>query len=164
MYKSTSHMVAMNTDGDWVYGRSLCVQNCGEAETIDGQVGRATTYFDRSGYYDDEEVIPGSVGLSLGFYDVEGDMVYEGDEIMIEGLPGGRGIVAYRNGSHGIIYQHPEFGEEFQHLYHVETGELAWDLTKCKITGRRARNVESVLTQTILSQIKACNQKEESEG
>lgn len=158
MYKCTSHMVAMNTDGNYIFDDSLWVTNCGKAETTDGLIGRATTYFSK--YI---QVMPNSIGLVLGFYDVDGYAVYEGDEIMLEGLPGGSGVVAYRNGSHGIICQHPEFGEEFQHLYHVETGGLVWDLGKCKKTGRRARNVESALTRTILSQIELCNQKEESE-
>lgn len=159
MYKCTSQVAAMNTDGDYVLCGSLCVKNDGKAETTNGQIGRATTYFNCHGHFEDVEVISNSIGLILGFFDVDGHAVYEGDEIMLEGLPGGSGVVAYRNGSHGIIYQHPEFGEEFQHLYHAETGALVWDLGKCKRTGRRARNVESVLTRTILNQIEQCNQK-----
>ena len=108
-------------------------------------------------------VIPESVGQHTGFYDSEGDGIYEGDQIMSSDIPGGKGTVAYVEGRHGYLYNDPDMGESFCGFHHLDTGKLIFDFEKTTKARNRAKVVHSFAGRRLKDAVKWVKEDIESE-
>lgn len=152
-YRAISHFCGIDYETDEiVYGGSV------HAKDVDGEACVFIGFGD-----EDVRVITESVGQHTGFYDSEGDGIYEGDQIISSDIPGGKGTVAYVEGRHGYLYNDPDIGESFCGFHHLDTGKLIFDFEKTTIARNRAKVVHSFVGKRLKDAVEWVKEDKESE-
>ena len=152
-FEVISHFCGIDYETDEiVYGDSV------HASDVDGEACVFLSF--RGGRV---RVVPESVGQHTGFYDSEGDAIYEGDQIMSSDIPGGKGTVAYVEGRHGYLYNEPDAGESFCGFHHLDAGKLIFDFEKTTKARKRAKVVHSFAGRRLKDAVEWVKEDIESE-